>query len=374
MRTTTRAALALAATASLTITTAAAAAPGRNNMEADAARATGTASVFKVNPVQSSGIQSLTDQKDAASAVPASEYAEVGLTRLDGSGYLRGDWVSVESSTGKAAYSATGSYVYNRADDQFEQVMAYFWITRAQDYLQGLGFDGTEDGLPGVMDEQIAVKINQLGGDNSYQTDKPFRLRFGKGGVDDAEDAEVIIHEYGHAIQADQVPGYGTSFDARVIGEGFSDYLAVSVGLAVSADEGWETRGDNDPYETSRGWEAEACFADWDATEISPAPVKCLRRLDQAFTTADRSGDLYRESMIWSGALWRIRQAYEDQSLSSAAWDTTLIASQFGYAPGTSLAAAAQETVDTAAERDGTEAADAVRAEFVERGILSTEP
>ena len=31
----------------------------------------GTGSVFKVNPVQSTGDQSLTDQKDAASAVPA---------------------------------------------------------------------------------------------------------------------------------------------------------------------------------------------------------------------------------------------------------------------------------------------------------------
>ncbi|GAA1475618.1 hypothetical protein GCM10009623_00640 [Nocardioides aestuarii] len=368
MRTTTRAALALAATATLTISSAAAAAPGRNNMQADAERSTAGASVFKVNPVQSSGDQTLTDQKDSATAVPVDEYAPVDLTRLDGSGYLRGDWVTVESSTGKAAYSATGSYLYNRAEDQFEQVMAYFWITRAQDYLQGLGFGST---LPGVMDEQIAVKINQLGGDNSYQTDKPFRLRFGKGGVDDAEDAEVIVHEYGHAIQADQVPGYGTSFDARVIGEGFSDYLAVSVGLAVSADEGWDTRPDNDPYETSRGWEAEACFADWDATEVSPLPVKCLRRLDQTFTTADRTGDLYRESMIWSGALWQIRKAYEDLGVGSAAWDTTLIVSQFGYAPGTSFAAAAQQAVDTAAQRDGTAAADAVRAEFVERGILS---
>lgn len=368
MRTTTRAALALAATASLTISTAAAAAPGRNNMATDASRATGTASVFRVNPVQSSGIQTLTDQKDSASAVPGSEYAQVELTRLDGTGYLRGDWVTVESSTGKAAYSATGSYVHNRADDQFEQVMAYFWITRAQDYLQELGFGRAGTDLPGVMDEQIAVKINQLGGDNSYQTDKPFRLRFGKGGVDDAEDAEVVVHEYGHAIQADQVPGYGTSVDARVIGEGFSDYLAVSVGLDVSEAEGWETRADHDPYETTRGWEAEACFADWDATEVSPAPVKCLRRLDQDFTATERTGDLYRDSMIWSGALWRIRQAYEAAGLESGDWDTTMLLAQFDFAPDTSFTAAAQEIYDEVVEREP-EMAQAVQDQFAFRGI-----
>ncbi len=324
--------------------------------------------VFKVNPVQSSGDQTLSDQKDAASAVPDSEYAEVVLTHLDGSGGLVGDYVAIESSTGKPASASDGGFVHDRSEDQFEQVMAYFWITQAQTYLQGLGFG---DAHPGVMDEQLAVKVNQNGGDNSYLTDKPFRIRFGKGGVDDAEDAEVIVHEYGHAIHADQVPGFGTSLDAQTIGEGFGDYFAVSVGLAVSADEGWETREAADPYETDRGWEAEACFADWDATSISPAPVKCLRRLDQPFTVADRVGDIYRDSMIWSGALWRIRQDYQDLGVGSEAWDTTMILSQFGFAADTSFAAAAQEIVDSAAQRDGEAAAAAVRAEFVERGILS---
>jgi hypothetical protein len=44
------------------------------------------------------------------------------------------------------------------------------------------------------------VRINQLGIENSYSWDKKDLLRFGKGGVDDAEDAEVILHEYGHAM------------------------------------------------------------------------------------------------------------------------------------------------------------------------------
>ncbi|MBV9821731.1 MAG: bacillolysin, partial [Actinobacteria bacterium] len=87
---------------------------------------TGTASVFKVNPVQSSGNENLTDDNDSATAVPASEYATVQLRNLDGSGYLTGKWVTVQSATGTPAYSPTNTFVYDRSQDQFEQVMAYF--------------------------------------------------------------------------------------------------------------------------------------------------------------------------------------------------------------------------------------------------------
>jgi len=83
-----------------------------------------TGSVFVPNPVQSTGDESLTDQKDSDAAVPASAYSTVPLTNLDGSGYLNGDYATVKSSTGKPAYSATGNFAYTRSQDQFEQVMA----------------------------------------------------------------------------------------------------------------------------------------------------------------------------------------------------------------------------------------------------------
>lgn len=360
----TRSLLALGATSALvTGTTLGGTAVAQDPTTPPSARAT----VFMVNPVQSTGDQTLTDQKDAASAVPPEAYTQVGLEHLDGSGYLVGDFVAVESSTGKAAYAADGMFSYDRSQDQFEQVMAYFWITEAQRYLQSLGF-GSD--LPGVMDERIAVKINQYGGDNSYQTDKPFRLRFGKGGVDDAEDAEVVVHEYGHAVHADQVPGFGTSPDAGAIGEGFGDYLAVTVGLDAAAERGWPVRTET-AGELAQGWEAEACVADWDATEYSQSPTaKCLRRLDQAFTVETPGLDgVHARGMIWSGALWRIRQDYQALGLGSRAWDTTMIDAQFDFAPDTSFRAAAQELYDAALLRDGEAAAAAVQERFADRLI-----
>jgi hypothetical protein len=101
---------------------------------------TGTGRVFVPNPVQSLGNESLTDQKDSDLAVPIAAYYGVTLTNLDGSGFLRGDWANIVSETGNPAYSPTNTFNYTRSQDEFEQVMAYFWITEAQKYIQSLGF------------------------------------------------------------------------------------------------------------------------------------------------------------------------------------------------------------------------------------------
>ena len=223
------------------------------------------------------------------------EYAQVQLRNLDGSGYLRGSWANVQSATGTPAFSRTNEFIYTRHADQFEQVMGYFWVNQAQEYLQSLGFGST---LPGIVHESFTVKIDQYGGDNSYQTDKPYRIRLGKGGVDDAEDGEVIVHEYGHAVHASQVPGYGASLDAGSIGESFGDYLSVTVGLAAAKQYGWPVKAD------------EACVADWDSVSYTSTAPHCLRRLDTDLTIADRKGEVHFDGQIWSRALWDIRQSY----------------------------------------------------------------
>lgn len=308
---------------------------------------TATAVVFFPNPVQSTGDQKLTDQNDDAAAVPASAYRTVTLTNLDSSGYLRGDWANVRGETGTPAYSTDGRFVYDRADDRFEQVMAYYWVTQAQLYLQGLGF-GSE--LPAVNKESQDVRINQWGQDNSYSWDKHDVIRLGKGGVDDAEDGEVIVHEYGHAVHDAQVAGFGSSLDAGSIGEAFGDYLAVSVGLAVAGTP-------------ARGAPA-ACVADWDATSYTSSVPHCLRRVDTDLTVADRRGEVHYDGQIWARALWDIRAA-----LGARTTDRIIVNAQFGFAPGTSFAAAARLTVDTASVMYGQQAAKAVAAAFAARGI-----
>ncbi|MBO1335469.1 M4 family metallopeptidase [Streptomyces sp. VRA16 Mangrove soil] len=332
----------LLAAATLTVSLATLASP------ALAAPADAQARIFMVNPVQSSGDQTLTDAKDAASAVPDTAYALATLRNLDAGGGLSGTWADVRSNTGSAAKVADAAS-YTRHDDQFEQVMAYFWVNEAQEYLQSLGF-GTE--LPGANDRAQPVRIDQWGADNSFFTDKKAEIRFGKGGVDDAEDAEVIVHEYGHAVHNAQVPGFGTSEEAGSIGEAFGDYLAVEVGAAADAKYGWPMRTDL------------ACVADWDSVSYTNTTPHCLRRLDTDKTYADKAGEVHADGEIWSRALFDIRTA-----LGPKAADRIIVNAQFGFAPDTSFSAAATQTIATAQDMYGSAAARTVRKAFADRGI-----
>ena len=193
----------------------------------------------------------------------------------------------------------------------------------------------------------MQVKIDQYGGDNSYQTDKPFRLRFGKGGVDDAEDAEVIVHEYGHAVHAAQVPGFGTSEEAGSIGEAWGDYLGIEVGLDAAQQYGWPVKTDL------------ACSMDWDSTSYTSTVPHCIRRLDTNLTVADKTGEVHHDGMIWSRALWDIRNGYISLGLGSRRADTTIVDAQFDFAPDTSFSAAAKAIYNKALARDGAKAANA---------------
>jgi zinc metalloprotease ZmpB len=307
---------------------------------------TGTATVFVSNPVQSLGDETLTDQKDSDAAVPASAYYQVTLTNLDGSGFLRGDFANVVSETGNPAYSPTNTFNYTRSQDEFEQVMAYYWITEAQKYIQSLGFRA-------VNNESQDVRINQWGQDNSFETDHPKdELRFGKGGVDDAEDAEVILHEYGHAIHDGSGFVFGSE-EAGAISEGFGDYWAVTVSDVVARKLGVPER------------EPLPCVMDWDATSYTSTVPHCLRRIDtNLHYPDDLDGEVHDDGRIWSRALWDIRQ-----SLGNIRADTIILKGQIDF-PGTTMTDLATRTVAAAKSLYGNSAASKVTAAFEARGIL----
>ncbi|MCU1593207.1 MAG: Bacillolysin [Frankiales bacterium] len=306
---------------------------------ATAGPSTASATVFSPNPVATLQDEGLTDQKDADYAALQDAYRTVTLTHLDGSGYLHGDYASVDTGTGPLA---TAPFTYHRDDDRFEQVMAYYWATQAQLYLHELGFTN-------VNNEPQRMKINQYGVDNSYYNgdQKDDVLRFGKGGVDDAEDAEVILHEYGHAIQDSQVPGFGTSEQAGAIGEGFGDYWAqaVSTRYAPTKDE--------------------PCIADWDSVSYTDGPVHCLRRTDgtKSYPTS-LDGEVHDDGEIWSSALNGMRTA-----LGPTKADTAIIRAQFSFAVDTTMPAAAQVTIATVKALYGSQAAPSAKAAFHARGL-----
>jgi len=304
---------------------------------------TGSGRVFFPNPVAQLQDQTLTDQNDEDYAALQPAYRTKALTNLDGSGFLSGDWAVIISETGNPAYSATNSFSYNRHDDEFEQVMAYYWITEAQKYIQSLGFGSR---FRAVNKEPQRVRINQWGADNSFATTHKDELRFGKGGVDDAEDAEVILHEYGHAIHFSQNFSFASE-EAGAISEGFGDYWAVTVTQVISPTL--------DP----------ACVADWDSTSYRSTSPHCLRRVDDDLHyPVDLNGEVHHDGRIWSRALWDIRNA-----LGNVKADTVILEAQFDF-PGTTMTELATRTVDTAQNLYGSQAANKVRAAFESRGIL----
>jgi hypothetical protein len=281
----------------------------------------------------------------------ARAYHRVTLSDLDETGTLSGAYAKVISSTGKAATNTGSGFIYTRDQDQFEQTMGYYWITQAQRYIQSLGFGST---LPAVNKRQQLLRIDQFGGDNSFYREGTGKLTItlGTGGVDDAEDAEVIVHEYGHSVQDNQVPGFGTTSESGAIGEAFGDYLAVTVSehFAPTADE--------------------PCVADWDSTSHTSTTPHCLRRVDSnKHYPEDLVGEVHADGEIWSRALWDIHQA-----LGAKLADTIIIRAQFpasGFTPDISMPDAAQATIRTAAQYS-TKAERAMRAAFAARDWRST--
>lgn len=277
-----------------------------------------TGQVFPVNAVVSTRDNSLTDQKDSASAVPQSAYRSVSLLGLDGSGFLDGTYASGSASK-RRAFSANQTFVFDRSTDGFSETMAYYYLDYAQRYIQSLGFTTTNN-------RQQVFSIDRSKKDNSFYRSSTKNITYGTGGVDDAEDADVIWHEYGHSIQDNQVPGFGTNLESNSIGEGFGDYWAGTLGAQLS------------------GGFQDACLAEWDATSYSTTIPPCLRRLDGTKHYPESIvGEVHDDGEIWSAALWQIRGA-----IGATKADTLILQHHFLLTADTSFNQAADALVTAA--------------------------
>ena len=300
----------------------------------------GTGKVFRVNAVVATQNPALVDNRDAAAAVPAAAYSVVTLQGLTGNGKLEGTFASSAGSKTRVT-SATHTFSYDRSTSGFNETMGYYYIDLAQRHLQTLGFVN-------VNNRQQVFSVDRLRDDNSYYSPSTKQLTFGAGGVDDAEDGEVVLHEYGHSIQDNQVPGFGATAEGGAMGEGFGDYWAASVGA-----------------QQSNGFQ-DTCVADWDATSYSRAQPRCLRRMDSAKRYPENFvNQVHADGEMWSATLWRIRGA-----LGAERTDRLVIQSHFLLSSRANFADGANALV-SAATNLGYAAAevDAVRGALRDRGF-----
>jgi len=267
--------------------------------------ADGSGRVFIPNPVVALHDHTLEDWNDNNGAVPEAAYTFVTLRELDGSGYLTGPFVATTPTTNRACEEPPFSFKYNREDDRFEEVMAYYHIDSYQRYIQDtLGFDN-------ACNKRVLVNVNGTTQDQSYYSPATGTITLGSGGVDDGEDADIIVHEYGHAIQHDIIHNFGSSHEAASIAEALSDYFAASY-FADDYDTYWPT-----------------LIGEWDATSYTSWRPAYLRRVDSTKVyPRDIEGEEHADGEIYSSALWSVRS-----SVGQTVADRIVIESMF-YMPG----------------------------------------
>ena len=266
--------------------------------------ADGKGQVYVPNPVVTLDNDRLFDQKDSNQDVFNKAYRAVILKDLETGGRLKGPFADT-TNTPNYAKALNNEFMYTRYDDRFEEVMAYYHIDTVQRYIQSLGFTGSK----GILNRPIKINVHGGRQDNSFYDPSPGKkdLTFGDGGVDDAEDADVIVHEYGHAIQDAIISGFGQSNEGRAMGEGFGDYMGASF------------------FSKYKKGDRKLKVAEWDAKGYQGGPDECLRRLDSPkHYPEDMEGEEHADGEIWSACLYKVKKL-----LGRKKADTVILESHF---------------------------------------------
>ncbi len=189
----------------------------------------GEGQVWLYDPLTASGASyggDYVDNNDKNNAALSALLQTVTLQDIeqgdDGNYRLRGPWVRITGEDAPVESDPT-DFKYTRDNPNFEAVMVYYYIDMSERYIQSLDVGRSPPSRP------ISADPYAFSQDNSYYLPSRRSLHFGYGGVDDAEDAGVILHEYGHAIMHHHL-GFRTRplQEWGVLGEGFGDYWAVS--------------------------------------------------------------------------------------------------------------------------------------------------
>ncbi len=273
----------------------------------------GAASIFNPNPVVTQGSYSgLKDKQDKHYALVDSLQVPVTLERLtDPQGCLKGAYVDARvTKKGKKVCAPGADFTaLNRSDNDFEAVMAYFHIDRTRSYADGLGLSQP------LRSKPQKVFADAIPDDNSFYSSMTHQLVLGTGGVDDGEDADVIIHEYGHSLQDQASPKSLQTRQGATMGEGFGDYLAAAMSALVTGGS---------PFDT--------CIFDWDGISYSPTGT-CGRRADRGYDVKKAEQKCRKEihcvGEVWSSALFELRTALGNDPGGQSVMDRVVLESNF---------------------------------------------
>ncbi|MFC1852935.1 pre-peptidase C-terminal domain-containing protein [candidate division CSSED10-310 bacterium] len=272
------------------------------------------------NPITATGDGTLKDENDQTNAALDGARSQVQLKYLDGSGSLIGTYADLsapgiygaeppEDYTPGSVVTDTDSYHFSRDTYAFSEVNCYYHITATHDLLTQMGFSD-------IINYAIPIHAFYEEDLNAFYSGYDRGLHFGYHyyyqdyyyiGPDSSEDSEVVVHEYGHAIQADQYYNWGSLNVQGAMGEGFSDFL------------GQLSAGDTRFLYYEGEW-----FAHLFPSYVSPEGIPYLRPLNTDRTFPDDLGIIYindpdrgtgiryqvhYDGIFWSSALMALHDA-----------------------------------------------------------------
>lgn len=304
--------------------------------------------IFKPDPLTSlgfiyGGIHIDDTDKNNAWFNPAYLTADVPGTydNLNNTFYLENQWVAIDDydlPTAAPATSATATFTFNRSESGFEDGNVLYHISNFQNHLYSLGYDT-------LMDVQASIDTHALNGaDNSVfmKNGGNPTIAYGTGGVDDAEDADVIIHEYSHGISWSANNNSFTSTDRSGLDEGLADYFATSYSREINVFD----------WEKMFTWDGHNEF--WNG------------RIANTSANYPATGGLYAVGEIWNSAMSSI---WAD--LGRTVTDKLMLESLHFFANNTNLPEAAMYVLQADTLLFGGIHTTTICAKFQQRNILS---
>lgn len=252
----------------------------------------GTGMIFNPDPLSVAQVAyggNYVDNSDATNAQLTAARSSVVIPELEfaaGVYKLKGTYAEIKNlaNPNKGLFTqATNDFSFTRDNDAFEAVNAYYHIDKSIRYVnETLGIVCRPSTNNGVLWFDPSA---ESGADNSHYSNG--QLHFGEGGVDDAEDADVILHELGHGLH-DWITN-GSLSQVNGLSEGCGDYWALSYSRSLNQ---WPAS--NAAYNYVFSWDGHNPFWAGRITNYT------------ATYPGGLTGTIHTDGQIWATALMKI--------------------------------------------------------------------
>jgi hypothetical protein len=202
-----------------------------------------SAMVFMPNPIVSQNVNyggNFADNNDKTNPDlnNARKKVRMGINYQNGKFAIKSGYLALKdvASPNDPITVPTDTFLnFTRDQVGFEDVNAYYHIYAMSQYLKKGGF----------TDQLDSIRIDahgSLGDDNSaFNPGRyPYEIEYGTGGVDDGEDGQVVVHEFGHSLSYLASPGTSFGNERNSMEEGQADYIGMSYSNSISRFKGYD--------------------------------------------------------------------------------------------------------------------------------------